>query len=50
MAEWLFVTVAYGLTWTVLAGYLLYVTRRARRATAALERVEAAGDLSQVFR
>ena len=36
MSEWGFVAVCYGLTWTVLGGYALYVRSRSRRAAEAL--------------
>jgi hypothetical protein len=38
MDNWIYVGAAYALTWVVVAGYLLHVTRATRRAAAALER------------
>jgi len=35
--EWPYVVVAYGLTWIVLAGYLVYLHTRVKRAGQALE-------------
>ncbi len=32
MSEWNFIIAAYALTWLVLAGYLVYLNERVRRA------------------
>ncbi|HEX6939573.1 MAG TPA: hypothetical protein VF158_09180 [Longimicrobiales bacterium] len=38
MSEWGYVVAAYGLTWAVLAAYVLYLRGRIRRARRVLER------------
>ena len=37
MSDWTFILAAYGLTWTVLAGYTLYLKRRRKHAAETLE-------------
>jgi CcmD family protein len=39
VTEWPFIAVAYGLTWTVLAGYGIHLIRKRARAAHRLERV-----------
>ena len=34
-----FITAAYGITWTVILGYLAYISRRSARARADYERI-----------
>ena len=41
MSEWIYVWIAYGLTWLVLTVYAGYVVGRARRAEAALRELPA---------
>ena len=40
MSEWGYVWAAYGLTWTVLGGYALYLRGRVHRAAEALRAAE----------
>jgi CcmD family protein len=39
MSEWFYIRLAYGVTWVVLAGYLLLLIRRSRSAEQALRKV-----------
>ena len=39
MSEWRFIAAAYGLTWTVLAGYGIYLMKRSARAVRRLEQL-----------
>jgi CcmD family protein len=34
-----FITAAYGISWTVILGYLLYISRRSARAHADYDRI-----------
>jgi CcmD family protein len=36
MSNWAFVTLAYGLTWVVVAGYLVFLARTTARARATM--------------
>jgi CcmD family protein len=40
MSEWVYIGVAYGLTWTTLAGYAAYLLRRRARAVEEWRRSE----------
>lgn len=37
MSEWIYVGAAFGLTWVVLAGYLLHLNGRTRQARQMVE-------------
>ncbi len=43
MSEWNFIIAAYGVTWAVLAGYAVYLRRRAARVRDAWERASEEG-------
>lgn len=49
MPDTVYITLAYGATWLVLAGYLIHLVRRTRRAEARLSAAsgEASGDESR---
>ena len=42
-SNWNFIVAAYALTWVTLAGFAVYVWRRARRAERAYEVIETSG-------
>lgn len=46
MSEWNFIAVSYALTWVTLAGFAVYVWRRARRAERAFEVTDSTGGRS----
>jgi CcmD family protein len=43
MSEWTYVLAAFSLTWTVLAGYAVFLNARVARAQAALDQAEVEG-------
>jgi heme exporter protein CcmD len=43
MSEWNFVVAAYALTWVTLAGFAVYVWRRARQAERSYEATDTRG-------
>jgi CcmD family protein len=47
MSEWTYVVSAYGVTWMVLAGYVLYLRGRTRQADAFLEDALRAGEVER---
>ncbi|HEX7118750.1 MAG TPA: CcmD family protein [Longimicrobiales bacterium] len=47
MSEWSYVGAAYGLTWAVLTGYVLYLRSRIRRARHVLEQTLEASEVER---